>query len=274
MIPYSETKQFRSVIKTVTWQRPSNPDTGYPMLKFVGTVKLHGTNAAIVYQQDRGYWLQSRHNIITPLKDNLGFAQAMDPLAKEFFFDRILFDHPVIHEYYQRGCSIVIYGEWCGGNIQNNVAISGLPKMFVIFKVRIVDTVAAIDENESDDDNDQSEKETAPNNAKFWLEPNQWSDIRWSERSIYNIFDFPTYEIEIDFNQPELSQNRLAEITKAVERQCPVGIHFNKQGIGEGIVWTEWTRSQGRLAFKVKGIEHSTKKRSHFIRNSEKIATR
>ncbi|CAF3698067.1 unnamed protein product [Rotaria sp. Silwood1] len=95
MIPYPKTKQFHSVIKTVTWQRPSYPSAGYPVLKFVGTMKLHGTNA-----------------------------------------------------------------------------------------------------------------------------------------------------------------NRLVEITTAVERQCPVGAHFNKQGIGEGVVWTEWAQSRGRLAFKVKGTEH------------------
>ncbi|CAF3958667.1 unnamed protein product [Rotaria sp. Silwood1] len=260
MISYPETKRFRSVIKTVTWQRPSDPSAGYPVLKFVGTVKLHGTNAAISYQKDRGYWLQSRSKIITPLKDNLGFAQTMDPLAKEFFFDRILLDHPTIREYYERGCSIVIYGEWCGGNIQNNVAIYGLPKMFVIFKVRIVDTTAAIEGNELVDQDVESEQETDSNNIKFWLEPNQWSDIRWSERSIYNIFDFPTYDIEIDFNQPDLSQNRLAEITEAVEQQCPVGAYFNKQGIGEGVVWTEWAQSRGRLAFKVKGFKHSVSK--------------
>ncbi|CAF2552632.1 unnamed protein product [Rotaria sp. Silwood2] len=260
MIPYPKTKRFHSVIKTVTWQRPSDPSAGYPVLKFVGTVKLHDTNAAIGYQKDRGYWLQSRSKIITPLKDNMDFAQTMNPLAKEFFFDRILLHHPTMREYYECGCSIVIYGEWCDGNIQNNVAIYDLPKMFVIFKVRIVDATVASEKYESIDQDSESEQEAARSNNKFWPEPNQWSDIRWPEHSIYSIFDFPTYNIEIDFNQLDLSQNRLVEITRAVKRQCPVGAHFNKPGIGEDVVWTEWAHSRGRLAFKVKETEHSVTK--------------
>ena len=44
----------------------------YPTLEFVGTVKLHGTNAAVVIG-DGEHWFQSRERIITPEKDNAGF---------------------------------------------------------------------------------------------------------------------------------------------------------------------------------------------------------
>ncbi|CAF4435293.1 unnamed protein product, partial [Adineta steineri] len=55
---------------------------------------------------------------------------------------------------------------------------------------------------------------------------------------------------------PELSQETLTKITEQVEQQCPVGAHFNRFGIGEGVVWTEWTQTAGNLTFKVKGRLH------------------
>ena len=44
-----------------------------PTLTFNGTIKLHGTCASICYN-DYNMWVQSRKQIITPLKDNAGFA--------------------------------------------------------------------------------------------------------------------------------------------------------------------------------------------------------
>ncbi|CAF4132204.1 unnamed protein product, partial [Adineta steineri] len=92
------------------------------------------------------------------------------------------------------------------------------------------------------------------------LDPKEWTNIKWHDKLIYNIFDFPIYEIEIDFESPKLSQNKLIEITQEVERQCPVGKYFNQTGIGEGVVWTEWAQTHGSLTFKVKGEEHSVSK--------------
>ncbi|CAF1594923.1 unnamed protein product, partial [Didymodactylos carnosus] len=47
--------------------------------------------------------------------------------------------------------------------------------------------------------------------------------------------------------------NTLTAITEQVERQCPVGAHFQRIGLGEGVVWTEWAETTGNLTFKVKG---------------------
>jgi hypothetical protein len=87
-----------------------------------------------------------------------------------------------------------------------------------------------------------------------------WAHLQWPEQSIYNIYDIPNYKLEIDFNQPRFSQDKLVQITEAVERECPVGVHFNQKGLGEGVVWTEWTQSFGVPTFKVKGKEHSVTK--------------
>lgn len=52
---------------------------------------------------------------------------------------------------------------------------------------------------------------------------------------------------------------RLIEITEAVERQCPVAKAFNKEGIGEGVVWSIQFMDVVHR-FKVKGDKHSASK--------------
>ena len=49
-------------------------DIPLPTLTFTGTVKVHGTNAAIVRLKDGTIYAQSRSRIITPTSDNAGFA--------------------------------------------------------------------------------------------------------------------------------------------------------------------------------------------------------
>jgi hypothetical protein len=55
--------------------------------------------------------------------------------------------------------------------------------------------------------------------------------IHNNEIGIYNILQFPTYEIDIDFNAPEMVQNQLIEMTVSVEDKCPVGRFFSVEGV-------------------------------------------
>lgn len=238
---YPSTDQFRHAITSVKkFTKERNEEL--PTLKFVGTIKLHGSNAAIGYHKDLGHWCQSRNLIVTPQKDFESCAKSLSPVADQFLTEFVLPQCPAIREQYELGRTVVIFGEWCGGKIQKNVAIFGLPKMFVIFNVRVVET----------DEDGQPLTESA-----FWLQPKQWSHIKWHEKLIYNVYDFPTHEIDINFECPEIAQNKLVEITETVESQCPVGTYFDRAGLGEGVVWTEWEKSNGKLMFKVKGDKHS-----------------
>ena len=84
-----------------------------------------------------------------------------------------------------------------------------------------------------------------------------------NEANIYNIYMFPTFELDIDFQDPQLAQNKLVEITNQVEAECPVGKHFGVSGIGEGVVWKGiHTTELGDtpIMFKVKGERHSSSK--------------
>ncbi|UJR21040.1 hypothetical protein I4U23_024140 [Adineta vaga] len=250
LLVYPETLQFREVISYVArYMRCTIDDDNdqLPTLKFIGTVKLHGCNTAIVYQKDIGYWCQSRKHVLTLTNDHADFAQHMNSLAETFLTDYVFSECPVIREYYEQGSTIAIYGEWCGGDIQGqaNIAIRNLPKMFAIFRIKIL--------------NKKKVPKTSfrSDQREFWLPSQYWENIKWHERSIYNVFDFPAYSIDIDFKAPELSQKTLIQITNKIEQQCPVGAYFNRIGCGEGVVWIEWNQSHGNLAFKVKGREYS-----------------
>lgn len=228
MKKYPDTVQFRNIVKTVRLRHDfkgyddnDNPiyqhDSPYPILKFRGTVKLHGTNGSIVKYADGTTHYQSRDNILSLDRDNAQFMMAMSGKNTDFLFNC----------HYDDYCAV--YGEWCGGNIQKGVAINRLEKMFVIFGIKI-----------------DSE----------WIDLP--SDLHDNEQGIYNILQFPTYEIEINFNQPELAQNKMIELTNEVEQCCPVGKYFGVEGVGEGIVFNCITDHS--LRFKSKGEKHSVTK--------------
>jgi hypothetical protein len=140
--------------------------------------------------------------------------------------------------------TISIYGEWCGGNIQKGVGITNLPKSFFIFGVKITPHV------------DSNDLEAVKKNPAYWVDSTY---LNFPEVKIYNITDYPTYEMEIDFNMPQLVQNKLSELTIAVEEECPVAKAFGFSGVGEGIVWAcEYKGVVHR--FKVKGEKHSASK--------------
>lgn len=229
MIKYPSIELYKNIIRKVKERhdfqgKDKNGDaiykhlSNYPTMKFVGTVKLHGTNAAIVKHSDGRLEFQSRERVLSLEADNANFMQTMMSVDLDFLFTSFKFN-----DY----CAV--YGEWCGGNIQKGVAINGLPKMFVIFGVKVDDK---------------------------WVELPSY--LYSNENNIYNILQFPTYEIEIDFNAPELSQNKLIEMTLEVEDECPVGKYFGNVGVGEGIVFT--AAEDQYYKFKSKGEKHSVSK--------------
>jgi hypothetical protein len=116
--------------------------------------------------------------------------------------------------------------------IQKSVAITQLPKMFVIFAVKIDDV---------------------------YQDMKNFTHLKIEEEQIYNIMQFSKFSIDIDFNSPELIQNKLIELTNEVEKECPVAKYFGIEGVGEGIVW-EYINGEERYIFKVKGEKHQNSK--------------
>lgn len=250
MIKFPSIEQFRTVVSNINrhYNFKGLDDNGEPIydasmskpkLTFKGTVKLHGTNAAVSYNTKGGLWFQSRENIITPDKDNAGFA-FFGESNRDVFLDLML-EISESEDINRNNNTISIYGEWCGGSIQKGVAISNLPKSFFIFGVKITPHT-------------ETEEELKANPA-YWVDSTY---LRAPEVNIYNIDDYPTFTIDVDFNMAQLVQNKLSELTIAVEEECPVAKAFGFSGIGEGIVWT--TEVKGVVhRFKVKGEKHAGK---------------
>jgi len=247
-IKYPKTPQLSQVVRTIKSQAQfvgldENGDAIYdgtlplPTLTFTGTIKLHGTNAGVSYNYLKDIWYQSRENIITVNNDNAGFA-AFCEKNKELLKQMIL-EVAKLHQIDLNTNTITMYGEWAGGNIQSGVALSQLPKRFYIFAVK----VAPFDED----------------SHSYWIDDIDLEVLRDRDNEIYNIEDFDTYAVTVDFNQPELSQNKFIEITDMVEKECPIGRYFGVSGICEGVVWTAKYKDVV-YRFKVKGQAHSSSK--------------
>lgn len=254
-IKFPSIQQFRQIIAEVRrWSKTRGfPD---PVLKFKGTVKLHGTNVAICSTGALGdvrIWTQSREMITSINDTTYGFAAFVQG-HEEYL--RGLMEKIRVAENTTSNDTILIFGEWAGKGIhpRQSCAIHQFDKAMYIFRVSIVNRheIFTTDQgqdiipwrNLSDEKMDQLHNETL---------------------GFYSITKFPTYEIEIDFANPELSQNRLVELTNQVETRCPVAAQRGIDGVGEGIVWRaeDYTHKGVTIAdllFKVKGEKHSVTK--------------
>lgn len=233
---YHSTNQFRNVVKEF---REGN--YGKSIIDYIGTVKIHGTNASVVMYKDGTITAHSKNNLLgystpeqegansyTEITDNSGFGKFV---AGNLDRIRSLF----------RGISFDVYpikisGEWAGQGINKGVAVNELPKNFYIFGVKV---------------------------GEVWIHINLIKNVHDNEYGIYNVMQFEHQKITIDFNNPQASQNTLVEYTNSVEVECPVGKYFGvtENKVGEGLVWTPINvKNSTRLWFKTKGQKHSVSK--------------
>lgn len=229
-----------------------DPSISKPTVRFEGTVKLHGSNCSICLLKNGELQYQSRETILDIHNDNSGFCNYMTPHAdvlKDFLKTALVSIDPndptkdIVRDFKEY---IAIYGEWCGKGIQKGTAIQQLEKMFVIFGCKIDD---------------------------------EWVDFDYAlkmmgdkpEPRIYNILQFPTYAIDIDFNNPASVLDRLNDLALEIEAECPVAKALGVSGIGEGIVWTGSITRPTYVSpepitvyyrFKIKGEKHKLKAKS------------
>jgi len=202
-----------------------------PTITFKSTVKLHGTFAGIAYDGTE-MWAQSKNNPITPLKDNLGFANYVEK-HHEYLLNCV--KH--IQEHYECG-KVLITGEFVGKKIQKGVGVSEFKeKKYFMFGIKCY-----------------YEKQ----DEWVWLEEPSalLGGLENPNRNLYSIFNYQTNEIKIDFNKPEEVLEVLDNLVDKIEERCPVAYSFNISGIGEGIVCTGYDEDGNRYVFKHKGIKH------------------
>lgn len=239
-LSFPSIEQFRNVVREVTYRANARDMAVKPIIRFRGTVKSHGTNAGVVFDLvDDVIYAQSRSNVLSLDKDNAGFCQFFE--TNRAWFDAFLRANSLTGDFRY----VSMYGEWCGGNIQSGVAITGLPRMFLVFASRY------------------SNLDEEGNPVSTWIhEP---FPIPKNDINVRHISDFGIYDIDIDFNAPELAQNDLVEWTEAVEKKCPIGAAYGNEGTGEGIVYHGVSSNVDGfhvrdLMFKVKGEKHSVTK--------------
>jgi hypothetical protein len=207
--------------------------TGKTNIKYRGTVKLHGTNSAVTYDlRDGTVRYQSRNRELTLTDDNAGFCAWASQHEEEF--KAILQTYATSDQPF-----VAIYGEWCGGSIQSNVAINQLDKRFVAFAICTVDT--------TDDQN------------------RTWHPMFETIATIDGTDTIITlHEITVDVDSTEETQDHLDHFVTLVEAECPYGKANGVTGVGEGIVWVAYDENDNIMCseywFKTKGEKHSKSK--------------
>lgn len=258
-------EQLRTILVALKheYQNPVQTTDGWvfdetiplPEIMFEGTVKLHGSNCAIVINinpsnfDDVEVYAQSRETILTPQSDYKGFAKFVQEIGTKNLLDMLPYE--LKGEAIMKHIPIIIYGEWCGSGIQGGVGISQLPKMFVIFAIKM---------------------------GEKWCDPYEFANISLPEKNIRNVYEAtePKNPIKIDFNNiTEDILNELGKLTEEIEKECPFAKLFGISGIGEGIVWRslmEKNREGDPWLFKTKGEKHKNVKETKIVQLNPDVA--
>lgn len=184
---------------------------------FVGTVKLHGTNATIVFrnQDTRHPQIQARTWIIEDnARDNLGTRKFLSATPLHALVAEIL----RVRNAGSRFSEILIAGEMAGRGVQKGVAIAEMQPFFAIFNIRIDDK---------------------------WVDIREYKSVALPEHRIFNLAQYETFEVQVDFTKDTTAVSKqMDEYTAIVCDKCPFGANFvaadgkKIAGKGEGIVWT------------------------------------
>lgn len=246
---YPSIETFRNLITGITLREQyrgkdaeGNPiyDTTIPAptVELHGTVKLHGTNGSIVLNTNGEYYAQSREAILSLKSDNENFC-----LFSERSKSHI---QPILNKIlnqYSMAKSVIIFGEWCGKGIKKGVGISELEKMFVLFGIKIKDA----------------------NDETIWISNDHLKELVSEEHRIFNIYDFTTYKVTVDFSNLDEAVKTLTDLTETVEKECPVAKHFGCSNLlGEGIVWIG-EHNGDMFRMKTKGEKHSVVKTKKIV---------
>ncbi len=235
-IKFPSIEQFRNVKRNIeiraqyagfdeSGQPILNLQAPLPVLKFVGTEKIHGSCCSVQWTKEN-IVCQSRERIITLDDDNYGFVKFIHTLPASCFPEQ----------------DIVLHGEYAGKGIQKHAAICAVEKFWVIFAVEHI--------NSSTDE-------------QRWINISDWKFC--DANRVFNIFDNKTWEIDIDFNDADRlaeAVETINNITLDVEKESPLGLKLGVSGIGEGLVWRCVTPGWGssKYWFKTKGEKHAKKK--------------
>lgn len=208
----------------------------YPKVKYRLKIKLHGSNAGVQILPNGEVLFQSRTRLITPEKDNNGFAKWAD--SNKDYFKSLAQDNLIV----------IVFGEACGKGIQKSVAISNIDKkIFAVFAVQLINL--------------------STGTSVYEFEP---EEIRKRLPDHSDIFVLPWYRYPLTFDFSDLDQlqqqaDLVNELVAEIEKCDPwVKDVFGVEGVGEGVVayptptsGTTITRMEfSERVFKAKGEKH------------------
>jgi len=195
-ITFGSIDQFRGIVRNVkkTAQYKGVDEAGEPIMDrsaisptytATATEKIHGSNGSVCFSEPDGFWVQSRKNIITPEADNAGCAFFCENNKDSWMgiIQRLALAHKI--DLTQN--IISVYFEWCGGSIQKTSCVTGLDKRAIIFKHFKVSPI---------------ELHEPPKVPSTWHETcahKTW--VSSIENNIFNVDQFSSYQIEIDFER-------------------------------------------------------------------------
>lgn len=219
-VSYPHTVSFEALKKDklsqALYQRTNNVPITFPLkAKYRGTIKLHGTNATLIFRdgntKDATY--QSRNRVITKETDNQGTVALLSKVGVKSLAQEI-----VRISGSTEFKEIMIAGEIGGKGVQKGVAIATLDLLYCIFNIRI---------------------------DGEWVDMAKYASVQIPKDRVFNIMNYPTWEVEINLkNDTKATYEKLMSYTVAVGEKCPFAASFNDPdgnpvvGNGEGIVWT------------------------------------
>ncbi|MEM7156741.1 MAG: RNA ligase family protein [Myxococcota bacterium] len=228
-----------------------------PTLGYRAKIKLDGTNAGVQVFGEGKVVAQSRTRLITPEKDNYGFAAWVHGSAAEFFGGL-----------FERHGRVLVYGEWCGPGIQKKVAITSIErKIFAVFAIVLGDP------NEAD--------------ARLVVDPDRIRAML-PEHPDVRVLPWHGETVSLDFHSDsglERGAAKINEMVSAVEQVDPwVQAEFGVEGVGEGVVlypidgvdFDERGSTERdayfELMFKAKGEAHRVNKQSKAVRVDPQVS--
>lgn len=224
------------------WWKTRELLAGTSTVHYRAKVKLHGTNAAVQVHSDGTIVCQSRESIITPEKDNAGFARWV--MSNK--------------DAWQEAADYIVYGEWIGPGIQKNVAVSQIPqKVFAVFAARQLNKpeVLIVEPDEL--------SLLVYGIPGVYVLP--WYKIHDGRRDGQNTQVYASIDIDWKQSDEELSKT-IAPINDwvlAIEANDPwVEATFGVKGTGEGLVFYPTSAPHlgfehfTNLTFKAKGEKH------------------
>jgi hypothetical protein len=244
-IAYPSTPNFKNFktdyVRALTQPRTSDSEVSDPTpgkrppakATFFGTVKLHGTNATVVFRDGNKVdpQIQSRSWIIeSGKKDNLGTFALLSSAPLPSLVDQIL----AVRGQGSQFEEIYICGEVAGRGVQKGVAIVALEVWIIYLLIPSSDT--------------HPQRFFAIFNIRIdghWVDMRQYKSCALPNHRIYNVAQYKTFQVDIDFRENTAAVHQLMiQYTAEVCETCPFGSAFVDQGgqpvtgPGEGIVWT------------------------------------